>query len=128
MLQQALKFLRPVEKAGPKSPEIHLILDNYATHKHPKVLDGIERQKRISRHFTPTRASWLNLVERFFSPRTEQRLRRGVFHSVPDLERHLQDCLETYNEHPRPLVWTKTADEILQKVEQSRPVLTAASS
>ena len=126
MLHEVLKFLRPVEKAGPKSQEIHLILDNYAPHQHPQVLDGIERPKRLFRPFTPTRASGLNRVERFFGPRTEQPLRRGVFHSVKDLERSLPDYLKTCNEHPRPLVWTKTADEMLQKVGRSRPPLAAA--
>ena len=124
---EGVKCLRPVEKAGPKNPVIPLILDHYAPPA-PQVLDWIERQKRLFRPFTPTSASGLNRIERCLGPRTEKRLRRGVFHSVPDLERSLQDYLKTYNENPRPLVWTKTADEILQKVGRSRPALAAASA
>ncbi len=99
---EGLKCLRPVEKAGPQSPEIPLILDHYATPQPPKVLGGIERPKHLFRPFTPTRASGRNRVERCFSPRTEKPLRRGVFHSVPDLERSLQDDLKTGNENPGP--------------------------
>ncbi len=102
-------------------------LDHYVPQV-PQVLDWIERPKRLFRPFTPTSASGRNRVERCFGPRTEQPLRRGVFHSGPDLERSLQDYLKTYNENPRPLVWTKTADEILQKVGRSRPALAAASA
>ena len=126
--QEVLKFLREVEKAVPKDQEIHIILDNYATHKHAKVMDWIERQKRIFLHFTPTSASWLNLVERFFSTLTRKQIRRGVFHSVKDLERCLKDYIETYNQDPRPLVWTKSAGEILEKVERAKQALAAASS
>ena len=126
--QEVLKFLRHLEKAVPKNQEIHIILDNYATHKHPKVMDGIERQKRIFLHFTPTSASWLNLVERFFGTLTEKQLRRRVFHSVQDLERRLKDYIKTYNETPRPLVWTKTAEEILRKVARARQALVTASA
>ena len=126
--QEVLKFLRQLEKAVPKDQQIHIILDNYATHKHPKVIDWIQRQKRIFLHFTPTSASWLNLVERFFGTLTEKQLRRGVFHSVQELERSLKDYIRTYNENPRPLVWTKTADQILKKVERARQALVAASA
>ena len=126
--QEVLKFLRQVEKAVPKEQEIHIILDNYSTHKHAKVMDWIERQGRIFLHFTPTSASWLNLVERFFSTLTEKQIRRGVFHSVKDLERCLKDYIETYNQDPRPLVWTKSAGEILTKVERARQALAAVSA
>ena len=126
--QEVLKFLRQLEKAVPKNQQVHIILDNYATHKHPKLMDWIERQKRIFLHFTPTSASWLNLVERFFSTLTEKQLRCGVFHSVQDLERRLEDYIKTYNENPRPLVWTKTADEILRKVGRARQALATASA
>ena len=126
--QEVLKFLRRVEKAVPKDQEIHIILDNYATHKHSRVLEWIERQKRVFLHFTPTSASWLNLVERFFSTLTQKRIRRGVFHSVGHLEACLKDYIETYNEDPRPLVWTKPAAEILEKVERARQALAAASA
>lgn len=99
--QEMLRFLRQVEKAVPKEHEIHIILDNYATHKHSKVMDWNERQKRIFLHCTPTSASWLNLVERFFPTLTEKQIRHGVFYSVQDLDRCLKDYFETYNENPR---------------------------
>ena len=126
--QEVLKFLRQVEKAVPKDQEIHIVLDNYATHRHAEVMDWIERRKRIFLHFTPTSASWLNLVERFFGALTRKRIRRGVFHSVKDLERCLKDYVETYNRDPRPLVWTKSAGEILEKVERARQALASASA
>ena len=126
--QEVLKFLRKVEQAVPKEQEIHLILDNYATHKHAKVLKWIERQQRVYLHFTPTSSSWLNLVERFFSTLTQKQSRRGVYHSVGHLERCLKQYIETYNENPRPLVWTKSAGEILQKVGRARQALATLST
>ena len=98
--QEVLRFLLQVEKAVPEDQEIHIILDNYATHKHSRVMEWIERQKRVFLHFTPTSASWLNLVERFFNTLTRKQLRRGVFHSVNHLEACLKDYIETYNEDP----------------------------
>ena len=118
--QEVLKFLRKVERAVPKDQQIHIILDNYSTHKHAKVLEWIERQKRIFLHFTPTSASWLNLVERFFCTLTRKQLRRGVFTSVAHLEQCIKDYIATYNEHPRPLIWTKDVSQILEKVERAR--------
>ena len=126
--QEVLRFLREVEKAVPKDQEIHIILDNYATYKHSRVMEWIERQKRVFLHFTPTSASWLNLVERFFSTVTRKQIRRGVFHSVHHLETCLKDYIETYNEDPKPLVWTKPAAQILQKVERARLSLAAAAA
>ena len=90
--------------------------------------EWIERHKRVFLHFTPTSASWLYLVERFFSTLTQKRIRRGVFHSVDHLEACLKDYIETYNKDPRPLVWTKPAAEILEKVERARQALAAAST
>ena len=126
--QEVLRFLREVEKAVPKDQEIHIILDNYATHKHSRVMEWIERQKRVFLHFTPTSSSWLNIVERFFSTLTQKRIRRGVFHSVHHLETCLKDYIETYNEDPKPLVWTKPAAQILRKVERARLALASASA
>jgi transposase len=125
--QEVLRFLREVEKAVPKEQEIHIVLDNYATHKHEKVLAWIERKKRVFLHFIPTSSSWANLVERFFAMLTQKQVRRGVFTSVPDLERCLREYLLSYNETPRPLVWTKTVDEILEKVHRSREALPKTS-
>ena len=125
--QEVLRFLREIDKAVPKDQEIHLVLDNYATHKHEKVLGWIERKKRVFLHFTPTSASWANMVERFFALLTEKRIRRGAFTSVPQLEKCLREYLKTYNEDPRPLVWTKSVDQIMRKVERGRAALADAS-
>ena len=121
--QEVLRFLREVEKTVPKEQEIHIVLDNYATHKHEKVLSWIEHKKRIFLHFIPTSASWVNLVERFFAILTQKQIRRGVFISVPHLEKCLREYLESYNENPRTLVWTKTVDEIVDKIRRGRTVL-----
>ena len=118
-----LRFLREVEKAVPKEQEIHIVLDNYATHKHEKVLAWIERKKRVFLHFIPTSASWANLVERFFAMLTQKQIRRGVFTSVPHLEKCLREYLEGYNENPRALVWTKSVEDILEKVRRGRAAL-----
>ena len=124
--QEVLRFLREVEKTVPRDQEIHLVLDNYATHKHEKVLAWIERRKRVFLHFTPTSASWANLVERFFAVLTDKQIRRGVFTSVPHLEKCLREYLANYNEDPRPFVWTKSVGEIIQKVGRARDALSNA--
>ncbi len=126
--QEVLRFFRKVEKEVPKGREIHIILDNYATHKHQKVKAWAERTKRVRFHFVPTSSSWLNLVERFFSTLTQKRIRRGVFHSVGHLESCLKQYIETHNENPRPFVWTKSAAQILEKVHRARKALAAASA
>ena len=125
--QEVPQFLREVESAVPKDQEVHIILADYATHKHPRVMDWIERRKRIFLHFTPTSASWLNLVERFFSTLTQKQIRRSVFHSVQHLEQCLKNYIKTYNEDPKPLVWTKPASEILTKVERAKRALAKVS-
>ena len=124
--QEVLRFLREVEKTVPRDQEIHLVLDNYATHKHEKVLAWIERRKRVFLHFTPTSASWANLVERFFAVLTDKQIRHGVFTSVPHLEKCLREYLANYNEDPRPFVWTKSVGEIIQKVGRARDALSNA--
>ena len=123
--QEALRFLREVERAAPPEQDIHIVLDNHATHKHGKVRKWVERRKRVHLHFTPTSASWLNLVERFFARLTEQRLRRGAFTSVCHLEKSLRQYLDACNENPLPLVWTKSAEDILEKVGRARASLAA---
>ena len=125
--QEVLRFLREVDKAVPPEQDIHIVLDNYATHKHEKVRKWLKRNKRVHLHFTPTSSSWLNLVERFFALLSEQRLRYGAFTSVCHLEKSLKQYLDTYNENPRPLVWTKSAEEILEKVGRATAKLAAAS-
>ena len=118
--QEFLTFLKKVERQTPKGQEIHIILDNYATHKHPNVLEWIEKKKRIFLHFIPTSSSWLNLVERFFGSLTDKRLRRGVFTSVKELEVALKDFISKHNENPKPFVWTKSTEDILEKVGRAR--------
>lgn len=118
-----LKFLRYLNKNTPPDKEIHIICDNYATHKHPKVKSWFKHHKRFHVHFTPTSASWLNMVERFFRDLSEQQLRRGVFHSVPELEQAVTDYIDKHNEAPAPFIWTKSAKDILEKVKRGRETL-----
>lgn len=115
--QEFLKFLRLIDHSTPKELDLHLIADNYATHKHQKVKEWLARHPRFHVHFIPTSASWLNAVERFFAELTQKRLRRGVFHSVLDLITAINAYLEEQNQQPKPLIWTKTADQILEKLE-----------
>ena len=93
-------------------------MDNYATHKHPVVKEWFARHPEYVPHFTPTSSSWLNQVERFFAQITERRIRRGVFTSVEELEKAIEDYLATHNSNPKPFVWTKDADLILRKVQK----------
>jgi transposase len=121
--QEWLQFLKLIDQQTPPDRELHLILDNYATHKHASVKKWLAKRPRFHLHFTPTSASWLNMVERFFRDVTEKRLRRGVFHSVPDLVSALEEYLAHYNEAPTPFVWTAKAKDILKKVERARKKL-----
>jgi len=111
-----LKFLRQIDRETPKDRALHLIADNYATHKHPVVQAWLAKHPRFVMHFTPTSASWLNMVERFFRDITDQRLRRGVFTSVPELVAAIDEYIAHHNIKPKPFIWTKTARDILQKV------------
>lgn len=111
-----LKFLRQIDRETHKGKTLHLICDNYATHKHEKVLEWMAKHKRVHVHFTPTSASWLNMVERFFRDISEQRLRRGVFTSVPELEVAIDEYIVHHNKDPKPFIWTAKASDILQKV------------
>jgi len=115
-----LQFLKLIDQQTPPERELHLILDNYATHKHPKVKVWLAKHPRFHLHFTPTSASWLNMVERFFRELTTKRLRRGVFHSLPDLLIAIEDYLAHYNNNPTPFVWTAKATDILAKVSRAR--------
>lgn len=121
--QEFLKFLKTVERHIQKDKELHVIVDNYATHKHEKVRNWLRRNKRVKLHFIPTSSSWLNMVERFFGVLTEKRIRRGVFTSVEELETALMDYIEQHNENPKPFVWTKSTAEILEKVGRARETL-----
>jgi transposase len=111
-----LKFLRQIDRQTPKDKTLHLIADNYATHKHPAVQEWLSKHPRFNMHFTPTSASWLNMVERFFRDITVNRLRRGVFTSVPELVTAIEQYLIQHNTNPKPFIWTKSAADILQKV------------
>jgi len=111
-----LKFLRQIERETPKDKTLHLIADNYATHKHPVVQKWLAKHPRFNMHFTPTSASWLNRVERFFRDLTTERLRRGVFTSVPELAAAIDAYVAHHNINPKPFIWTKSARDILQKV------------
>ena len=118
--QESLKFLDHVDATLPRGPgvSVHVVLDNYATHKTPAVKRWFLRHPEYHLHFTPTSASWLNQVERFFARITEDRIRRGVFTSVPQLERAIADYLAEHNENPRPFAWTADADSILDRVKR----------
>jgi transposase len=120
--QEFLRFLRTIDRQTPNL-DLHLILDNYATHKHAKVKTWLVKHPRFHLHFTPTSASWLNQVERFFGLITHERIRRGVFTSVPQLEAAIHDYLDHHNAHPKPFVWTKSAEEILAKLTRGRKTL-----
>jgi transposase len=121
--QEFLKFLRTLDREFPPELDLHLILDNYQTHKHAGVDAWLAKHPRFHLHFTPTSSSWLNLVERWFRELTEKALRRGVFHSVPDLITGIEDYLKAHNADPKPFVWTASIDAILEKVGRCKAVL-----
>ncbi len=114
--QEYLRFLQRIDREIPRDRDIHLIVDNYATHKHPRVMQWLKRHPRIHVHFTPTSASWLNMVERFFREITEKAIRRGAFGSVDELIKEIKRFIAVYNQNPKPFVWTKSAKDILAKV------------
>ena len=116
--QEYLSFLRHIEGNVPAGLDVHIICDNYATHKHPRVRAWLARRPRFHIHFTPTYSSWLNQVERWFALITNQSIRRGSFQSVGDLKRQIKTFVDNYNQHPRPFKWTATVDSILAKVER----------
>ncbi len=121
--QEFLRFLRVIDRQTPKKLALHLIVDNYCTHKHAKVREWLEKHPRFQLHFTPTSASWINLVERFFGLITQDRIRRGVFRSVADLEAAIYDYLEHHNADPKPFIWAAPANDILEKVARGRQAL-----
>ena len=121
--QEWIKFLNLINQETPNDLDVHIICDNYATHKHDKVKRWFARHPRFHVHFTPTSASWLNMVERFFRDITDRRLRRGVFHNVPDVIDAIGDYIAHHNENPKPFIWTKKASDILAKVMRARKTL-----
>ena len=126
--EEFLKFLKTIDKQTPKGVAVHLILDNYATHKHANVQRWLAKNPRFHLHFTPTSSSWLNLVERWFRDLTDKALRRGVFQSVPDLIVAIEAYLQANNNDPKPFIWTASAETILAKVRRGRVALTQAAS
>ncbi len=114
--QEFLRFLRRIDRSVPGDLDIHIVLDNYGTHTHETVRNWLDARPRFHLHFTPTSASWLNLVERFFAEITERRIRRGTFRSVPELEKAVIDYIRTRNENPRPFAWTTKASAVLRKI------------
>lgn len=125
--QEFLSFLRHIEANVPEQLHVHLICDNYATHKHARVRAWLARRPRFHLHFTPTYSSWLNQVERWFALITNQAIRRGSFDSVIDLKRKIGEFVEHYNQHPRPFMWTATAESILAKLERLCKVINGTS-
>jgi transposase len=121
--QEWLKFLRAIDDVVPAGQQIHMIVDNYSTHKHAKVKRWLSRHPRFHVHFTPTSSSWLNMVERFFRDLTQNRLRRGVFHNVEELIIAIDEYIAHHNENPKPFIWTAKADDILEKVKRARKAL-----
>lgn len=117
--QEWIRFLRFIDLATPAGKQLHLIADNYATHKHPKVRRWLQRHPRFHVHFTPTSSSWLNMIERFFRDLTQNRLRRSSFHHVADLIEAIHDHLDRHNQAPKPFVWTARANDILAKVQRA---------
>jgi transposase len=126
--QEWLKFLRLIDRQTPPGKQLHLILDNYATHKHPAVQAWAERRPRFHFHFTPTASSWLNMIERFFRDLTENQIRRGVFCSVADLQAAIHHYIDRHNQQPKPFIWTAKASDILEKVKRGRSALNNSST
>jgi putative transposase len=121
--QEFLGFLRHIDASVPEHLDVHLVVDNYGTHKHARVKAWLAKRPRYHVHYTPTYSSWLNQVERWFGLITQRAIRRGSFDSVPDLKRKINDFVEHYNEHPKPFMWTATADSILAKLERLGKVI-----
>src|SRR5262245_1525296 len=121
--QEFIRFLNKINRETPGDRELHLIVDNYATHKHPKVRAWLGRYRRFHFHFTPTSASWLNAVEGFFAKLARRRLKRGVFKSVTDLEAAINRFMRETNDNPKPFLWTADPDAIIQKVRRGKQML-----
>ena len=121
--QEFIRFLNKINRETAAEQEVHLIVDNYATHKHPRVRAWLERHQRFHFHFTPTSASWLNAVEGFFAKLTRQRLKRGVFKGIVELQAAINRYLAEANNHPKPFIWTADPAAIIEKVRRGKQVL-----
>jgi transposase len=118
-----IRFLEKIDRQTPKRVEVHLVLDNYGTHKHPKVKEWFAAHPRYHLHFTPTSSSWLNLIERWFGEITRKRIRRGTFRSVPELTKAISDYIRENNKQPKPFLWTASASSILGKIKRCKEAL-----
>jgi transposase len=121
--QEFLKFLQRLDEEFPGDVTLHVVMDNYGTHKHPRVQRGLKGHGRFVAHFVPTSSSWLNLVERWLGELTGQRIRRGVFVSVEDLQKAIEEFLAAWNSDPKPFVWTATVESITGKLSRCRQTL-----
>lgn len=121
--QEFIRFLNAIERQTPSGKIIHLILDNYAAHKHPKVRAWLQRHPRFVFHFTPTSCSWLNAVEGFFAVLAKRRLKRGVFHSVVDLQAAINRFIDERNQKPKPFLWTADPDKVIDAVKRGYQAL-----
>ena len=121
--QEWIKFLKLIDAQTPSELDLHLIVDNYSTHKHPKVRAWLKKHPRFQIHFIPTSSSWLNLIERWFREITQKRIRRGVFRSVPELVDAIMNYIEGHNQDPKPFVWTAKAQNIVEKINRARTAM-----
>lgn len=121
--QEWIRFRKKIDAETPPNLDLHLIVDNYATHKHPNVVKWLKRHRRFHIHCTPTSSSWLNVIERWFRDIPQDRIRNGVFRSVAELEHAIRDDIAHHNAHPKTFVWTKKAEDILAKVARARSAL-----
>ena len=121
--REFLKFLRRLDQEFPGDIPLHLVMDNYGTHKHPNVQAWLKKHPRFLPHYVPTSSSWLNLVERWFSELTSKRIRRGTFLNVPELITAIEEFMDTWNRNPKPFVWTATVDSIVEKLQRCRQTL-----
>jgi len=121
--QEWLRFLRRLDREFPPELELHLVMDNYGTHKEPHVKAWLKKHRRFVCHFIPTSSSWLNLVERWFGELSQKAIRRGSFVSVPDLQEAIDKFLKAWNQKPKPFIWTATVEGIMQKIERARAKL-----
>jgi transposase len=121
--QEWIKFLKMIDEQTPAELDLHLIVDNYATHKHPKVKAWLKRHPRFHMHFTPTSSSWLNLVERWFRELTDKQVRRGVFRSLDDLLTTITHFIDAHNDNPHRFIWNAPVQRILEKVQRAKNVL-----
>ncbi len=116
--QEFIRFLKKIDSETPADLELHLIVDNYGTHKHPRVKSWIKRHPRFHLHFTPTSSSWLNMVERWFRDITEKRIRRGTFKSVPSLIKAIDEYIKNHNQNPKAFIWSASAERIMEKISK----------